>query len=229
MASRAEYVAFLDSDDSWAPTCLAKLHAALVARPNAVLCYCGWQNLGLPGGRGKPFIPPDYEGPHKRTLLFSECRWPIHAALVRRQAVVAAGGFDTDLTHSEDFLLWLEIGGTRPIVRVPEVLAFYHFGDQNQASHNRAELAIGMLHAQTSYLRAHPDFGAQLGAKKNEILARGLRERGFDCYWKRDLKAARIIFRHMLKRGYGEARDLKYLLPALLPYSLHKLLLESFE
>ena len=52
-------VAFLDADDYWASDCLEKLHASLVGN-GVQLAYCGWQNLGVPGGRGEPFIPPDY-------------------------------------------------------------------------------------------------------------------------------------------------------------------------
>ncbi len=221
--ARGDYVAFLDADDTWAPNFLEKMQTALQARPEAVLAYCGWQNLGLPGGRGEPFVPPDYENAAKAETLFAGCRWPIHAALVKREAVLAAGGFDARLKNAEDYALWLQVATNAPIVRVPEVLAFYHFHDDGQASANKARAALHHLHAQRAYLARHPDFQALLGKRKARTLMLGeLLARGYICYWKRELPAARHIFRVVMKQGYGTLADWKYMLPAWLPESWHR-------
>lgn len=226
--ARGRLVAFLDADDTWAPSFLARMLAALDAQPQAVLGYCGWQNVGLPGPRGEPFLPPDYETPAKRELLFAGCRWPIHAAVARRDAVLAAGAFDPALKNAEDYALWLELAGTAPIVRVPEVLAFYHFHGGAQASANRGRAALQLLRAQQAYLRRHRDFADGLGrARRRELLYGNLLRAGFDSYWKRDLPAARAIFRRAMRAGYGSARTWIYLLPALLPLSAHRALLRA--
>jgi glycosyltransferase involved in cell wall biosynthesis len=225
---RGKYVAFLDADDTWAPTFMEKLLAVMEREPNAVLTYCGWQNVGLPGQRGEPFIPPDYEAPAKREALFAGCRWPIHAALSRREAIIAAGGFDKHLKNAEDYALWLEIASIAPIVRVPEVLAYYHFHGGQQASGNRARGALQLLSAQKSYLTRHPDFAAQLGLKRRRNLLYGnLLKQGYERYWKRDLQSARVIFRHVMRAGYGGAKDWLYMLPSLLPMPIHKLMIQT--
>jgi len=225
-AARGRYVAFLDADDTWTADFLEKMLAALQTHPNALLAYCGWQKLGLTGGRSEPFVPPDYENADKAETLFAGCRWPIHAALVKREAVLAAGGFDPALKNAEDYSLWLRVATAGPIVRVPEVLAFYHFHGNTQASANKARAALHHLHAQRSYLSQHPDFHTTLGKKRARALMLGeLLARGYACYWKRDLPAARQIFRAVMKQGYGTLRDWTYMLPAWLPKSWHRWLI----
>jgi glycosyltransferase involved in cell wall biosynthesis len=221
--ARGEYVAFLDADDTWAPHFLAAMLTALRPRPEAVLAYCGWQNLGREGARGEPFIPPDYENAAKAEALFTGCRWPIHAALVKRDAVAAAGGFDPGLKNAEDFALWLEVGTAAPIVHVPEVLAFYHFHGGTQASANRGQAALHHLRAQQRFLARHPDIHARLGRRHTRGLMLGeLLARGYACYWKREMGAARQIFRAVMQHGYGTLRDWKYMLPAWLPEAWHR-------
>src|SRR5574337_358326 len=161
--AQAHYVAFLDADDAWAPHFLETMLAALKAQPHAVLAYCGWQNLGLMDGRGQPFIPPEYETPHKHETLFANCRWPIHAAMTLRSKVLEVGGFSHTLKNAEDYALWLEVAAQAPIVRVPEVLAYYHFHSGEQASSNKLRAALQLLNAQKSYLRKHPDFFCNMG------------------------------------------------------------------
>ena len=224
--AQGAYVAFLDADDTWAADFLEKMLVTLQAHPDAALAYCGWQNVGVPGGRGEPFVPPDYENASKAETLFAGCRWPIHAALVKRAAILAAGGFDPALKNAEDYALWLRIATTAPIARVPEVLAFYHFHGAAQASSNKARAALHHLHAQQHYLAKNPDFHAALGKHRARELTLGeLLKRGYACYWDRDITAARQIFRVAMKQGYGTLRDWKYMLPAWLPLSWHQRLI----
>lgn len=223
---RGRYIAFLDADDTWNAHFLERMVAALQRNPNATLAYCGWQNLGLPGGRGLPFIPPDYETGNKLEALFAECRWPIHAALVTREAVLKAGGFDTSLKNSEDYALWLRVGAAATIVRVPEVLAFYHFHGGVQASADKGRAAFHHFRAQQRYLSEHPALLLGLGGTRvRELTLGNLLARGYECYWRRDLLCARPIFRAVMKHGYGALSDWKYMLPALLPAAWHRRLL----
>jgi glycosyltransferase involved in cell wall biosynthesis len=224
--ARGQHIAFLDADDTWDSTFLEKMLATLAANSNAVLAYCGWQTKGRLNDPGLPFVPPDYENADKRETLFSGCRWPIHAAVVKRDAVIAAGGFDPELRNAEDYALWLRVASTAPIVRVPEVLAFYHFHEGLQASSNRARAALHHLAAQRRFLEQHPDFVNKIGKKQARNFMMGkLLNRGYGCYWQRDLPAAREIFRVVMKQGYGTLEDWKHMLPALLPLSWHQRLI----
>ena len=225
-----EFVAFLDADDTWRADCLELLYSALKQAPDAVLAYCGWQNVGLAGGKGNPFIPPDYEAEGKLEHLLRCCPWPIHAALSRSSAVLPVGRFDERYSHAEDYKLWLKIAAFHPIVRVPEVMAFYHFHGSGQASDNRLKSAISELEVKRDFLKKVPDAERSLGIKTVRRLVYGkLLVDGFSCYWERDLVAARGIFRMLMKVGYGSLRDWRYYLPALLPLRFHQRLIRSFE
>lgn len=228
--AKGRFIAFLDADDTWHPQFLEKLYCVLETHPRAALAYCGWQNLGLPGGKGKPFVPPDYEQTNKIDVFLRGCRWPIHAALTRRDAIKESKGFDERFATSEDYLLWLRIATRYPIVRVPEVLAYYHFHEGAQTTRDRARAAFNHLLAQQEFLQDRPDVVTKLGRRRMLDLTYGeLLKKGFICYWEQDLDAARRIFRHIMKTGYGTPRDWKYMLPALLPRSLHLALINIFS
>jgi glycosyltransferase involved in cell wall biosynthesis len=228
--AQGSLIAFLDTDDTWHPDCLSQLYDALT-RGNAGLAYCGWQNIGLPGGQGEPFVPPDYECTEKLALLFQNCRWPIHACLTYKTAIVDAGMFNESILTSEDYLLWLNIALNHPLIRVPEVLAYYHFHAGEQATQHKAKIALNHCLAQKLFLRQHPEAITTLGdtPQVRQLMYGELLKQGYDCYWRRDLHNARAIFRQVMKRGYGNFCDWKYMLPALLPYPLHKQLITAIS
>lgn len=225
-AVRAPLVAFLDADDTWSPEFLAEMNEAMRLRPQAVLAYCGWQNVGLPGPRGEPFVPPDHETERKLEELLSSCRWPIHACLTRREAIAAAGAFDPRFRTSEDFLLWLKLAKDRPIVRVPKVLAQYHFHGQGQASADTARAALDQWRAQRTFLAEHPADAASLpAAVRREATTGRLLRRGLECHWRREVEPARAIFRALLAAGHAPPAHWNAMLPALLPRPWHEWLL----
>lgn len=220
--AKGSFIAFLDTDDTWHPDCLSRLYGAL-SSGKAVLAYCGWQNIGLAGGQGEPFVPPNYENTEKLALLFQNCRWPIHACLTYKTAIIEAGMFNESILTSEDYLLWLNIAINHPLTRVPEVLAYYHFHDGEQATKNKATIAINHCLTQQLFLEQHPEAIRLLGKPRVRQLIYGeLLKQGFDCYWKRELHSARTIFKQAMRHGYGGLSDLKYMLPSLLPYFIHR-------
>lgn len=225
--ARGELIAFLDADDTWHRTFLVRMAEALGRCPDAVLAYCGWQNLGLPGGRGAPFVPPDYDSRDRAETLLGGCRWPIHGVLVRRPAIERSGGFDERLQAAVDYDLWLRVAHEGALVRVPEVLAYYHHHAGEQITKNRLRVALNHCWAQRKYLVQHPEVARRLGSRRvRELVEGALLRRGYACYWARDLVAARAIFRMVMRAGYGRPRDWLYMFPALLPLRLHRGLLD---
>ncbi|HTS21087.1 MAG TPA: glycosyltransferase [Casimicrobiaceae bacterium] len=225
-----EFVAFLDADDYWASDFLAKLHSAL-ARTDAALAYCGWQNVGATDRTNEPYVPPDYEAGDKLELLLRAASpWPIHAALVRRSALDEAGGFDTTLATCMDYDLWLRIGAARSITRVPEVLAYYRFHTGEQITSKQWRQAENVWRVKRKFVTASPQLVARFSRRKlQELIDGALLRRGYDCYWRRDLVSAHRIFRRSLRAGGWEIKDLKYLLPALLPEGPYRSLVTLAE
>jgi glycosyltransferase involved in cell wall biosynthesis len=225
-----DFIAFQDADDTWHKNCLLLLYNALSEHPDLALAYCGWQNVGLSGSRGEPYIPPDYENENKLIQLFENCCWPIHACLTRRKNIVNAGGFDIRFRTSEDYLLWLKIAKDYPIILVPKVLAYYHHHNGTQATQNKSRLAINHLLAQRIFLKDYSSDAKKIPLKYQKNLMFGLLLRqGLNCYWNRELHHARKIFRVVMKTGYGDLKYWKYMLPALLPYKLHAYLVSRLE
>jgi hypothetical protein len=125
-----------------------------------------------------------------------------------------------------DYDLWLRLCTLHPLVRVPRVLAYYHYHGGEQITRNRARIAINHWRAQRKYLRTNPDVID--APEKSRVRPRNCFS-GYASYWKCDLPAAWQVFRQVMRTGYASWHDLKYLLPALLPLGLYQALIGRMD
>ena len=227
--AKGEFIAFLDADDWWAATALARLHDALVGA-NADLAYCGWQNVGE-GVTAEPYVPPEYEKGDPVEAFLRGCPWPIHAALVKRTVVDQLGGFAVRRFSSMDYDFWLRaLALTRNIVRIPEVLAFYRWHDAGQISAVKWRQVLDALAVQQDFMRANPQLIAHVPVRRLRELTEGrVMQQAYWALWKRDVPSAHKLFRHVaLARSFG-FRDMRHAMSALLPISAYRWLVGQMD
>jgi hypothetical protein len=138
-AAKGRWIAFLDDDDAWSPTKLAKqVSAASASDRNWV--YAGYVDvdagLGIVGGAPPP-------GPDEvLDLLTSHNSVPASASsvVVRASALARAGGFDVGLQVHEDWDMWIRLARFGPPASVPEPLVALRWHDANRSSQMDAML-----------------------------------------------------------------------------------------
>ncbi len=122
--ARYEWLLFLDADDWLLPQCLERLTQRLDGDSNLDAAISGWTRVA-PGGE----LSDDKYCPQPDNVFELStrcCPFAIHACVVRRSLVEAAGRFDTTLRTCADWDLWQRIArlGAR-FGAIPEVLVRY--------------------------------------------------------------------------------------------------------
>ncbi len=110
------YVVFLDADDRLLPGAVG-VALAHAERDGSVALVAGrCQSIAEDGAPLPSAAPlPAAAGPY-RALLAANFIWTPGAALCRRTAVVAAGGFDITVSASADYALYLRLARTQRVV-----------------------------------------------------------------------------------------------------------------
>jgi glycosyltransferase involved in cell wall biosynthesis len=125
-AARGRFVAFLDDDDRWLPTKLARQVARFEEAPAGTgLVYCGFRLVSDASGR----IDRCYE-PEEPAVTFSELLRSSHFGtsipLIARECLDRVGSFDEELPASQDRDMWLRLARLFEFAFVPEILAECH-------------------------------------------------------------------------------------------------------
>ena len=118
----ADAVLFLDADDWLAPEALARMAAALAARPEAAAAWGRFALMradAMPGDRPLRVVRPRLAGGDTLAALAIGNRFANGGhVLVRAKAAHRAGSFATSLCFGEDWEYWVRLALTGPFVPV---------------------------------------------------------------------------------------------------------------
>lgn len=149
--ARGEWLARMDDDDLCLPDRLAT-QLAFASEHRLDVCGSWYRRFGwLPGGVGRP---PEHDDAIKAGLLFQP---PIlhPSVLMRRAALVEAGGYSTAYPHAEDYELWTRLAarGAR-FGNVPRVLLRYRVSRHQVSRQSNAQQAQSAQRVRAQYLAA---------------------------------------------------------------------------
>src|SRR3989339_82914 len=158
--ARGEYLAYLDSDDSWYPEKLARVMKIFAENPEVDLVTHDLRTVvhGRPGGI--LFVGPE-KGDAFRSLLLGNCVLG-SATVVKKIAMDEIGGFDGDkgFVHVEDYETWLRLAARgKKFFFLNETLGDYRI-HKNNLSHDfttafNNELRVVRKHFQ-GYVSRYP-------------------------------------------------------------------------
>jgi len=132
-AAEGELLAFLDSDDRFAPEKLAVQQAAMAARPDYLISHTDeiWYRRGELLHQKKK-----HHRPHG--FIFSQCLKlcvvGMSTVMARREFFARIGYFDEELPCCEDYDLWLRASVFLPFLKVDRPLTIKDGGRPDQVS-----------------------------------------------------------------------------------------------
>ena len=174
--ARGEFLAFLDSDDTWLPDHLANQMSMFAADPSLGLTYANALLIGDPRGE-IPFaeLCPSHGEATFEALIVERCQIPISTVVVRKQAVVDVGMFDERLPRCDDYDLWVRIAfngnkiaysrkaqarlfigrpGSLGVIRAKMAEAYWNMLEQFQRTLPLSEAQRALLEKRTAYAKA---------------------------------------------------------------------------
>lgn len=181
-ASRGEFVALLDSDDTWTPDKITCQINFFKANPKALICQT--QEIWIRNGRR---VNPmkKHEKPSGDIFIPSLglCLVSPSAVMMRKSLFGIKGMFNEDFPVCEDYDLWLRVARDTPVYLIDRFCTVKYGGheDQLSASHSQDKYrieAIAALIRDTGLTPEQTDAAARVLKKKCRVYGKGCIKRG---------------------------------------------------
>ena len=132
-AAGHDWIALLDSDDSWLAHKIARMREAWRQNPELVLFHSDeiWMRRGV---RVNPMKKHRKSGGWIFERCLPLCAISPSASVIRRSTLEALGGFDETLPACEDYDLWLRLCSRHEVGYIDEALIVKYGGHQDQLS-----------------------------------------------------------------------------------------------
>lgn len=138
-AASGDTVAWLDADDTWRPHHLEVVGGLLERHPDAAGAFGAVQCFGLNDQTIFGHVPTDEPGVVAREAFHNWLHVNI-AAITRRSALAAVGGFEEHERISVDFDLWLRLARRHRFIATHEVTADWRWHEAQQSTKPFAQL-----------------------------------------------------------------------------------------
>lgn len=156
-AADGTYVAFLDSDDTWAVDKTMRQMALLAGPEGYGAAYCGLQEVEAATGKilGIPAMSFP-QGDLLDTLLVRDETAPTSAWIIRRDLLEQVKGFDEDLRARQDWDLWIRLAAVTRIgaVQDPLLSLRHHDGPRTTSDPTRELRAYASIRRKNAELLA---------------------------------------------------------------------------
>jgi len=162
--AKGDWIAFLDADDLWLPRHLEALSAAVRQSPAVLVCG---ESVRFKGEMDRLSInPKPITHSDIRTIPIEEF---VHhnpvatsATMVRRNAFLECGGFDTQFRGPEDYDLWMRLASLGSLVALSVPVSLYRYVPGSLSMDDRTFLpqvlrVLEKAFARGGALAAHPE------------------------------------------------------------------------
>jgi len=158
-----DFVLFLDADDRLLPDAISRGLSELAAEPGAMMAAGAWEVIGEEGEpiAADPLQPPEQAFP----ALLESCFISTPAAVLFRRALFAEiGGFDSGVSASADYDLYLRAAARFPVRLHDHSVAEYRRHGANMTRDPELIMAseLQVLGRQASAVRDSPELTAAL-------------------------------------------------------------------
>ena len=169
--AQGDWIAFLDSDDTWCESKIEQQLQALTKEPQSLICHTDeiWIRNGV---RVNPMNKHLKSGGNIFEQCLPRCVISPSSVLLHRSVFEEFGGFDEELPACEDYDLWLRLCAKLPVTYLPEKLVVKFGGHDDQLSRKYWGMDRFRIASLEKLIRSGALTTVQIQSASNEMLTK---------------------------------------------------------